>query len=40
MYRQATTADDVYHTFEAIGSRRRSPALLFTPRTLGRLPRA
>jgi 2-polyprenyl-6-methoxyphenol hydroxylase-like FAD-dependent oxidoreductase len=40
MYRQAATDDDVFHTFEAIGSRRRSPALLFTPRTLARLARA
>jgi hypothetical protein len=40
MYRAAVTDDDVYRTFEAIGSRRRSPATLFTPRTLARLARA
>jgi flavin-dependent dehydrogenase len=40
MYRSAVSDDDVFHTFEAIGSRRRSPALLFTPRTLARLARA
>jgi menaquinone-9 beta-reductase len=40
MYRGAVTDDDVYRTFEAIGSRRRSPATLFTPRTLARLARA
>jgi flavin-dependent dehydrogenase len=40
MYRSAVTDDDVFHTFEAIGSRRRSPALLFAPRTLARLARA
>jgi hypothetical protein len=34
------TDDDVYRTFEAIGSRRRSPATLFKPRTLARLARA
>jgi menaquinone-9 beta-reductase len=40
MYRGAVTDDDVYRTFEAIGSRRRSPATLFAPRTLARLARA
>jgi 2-polyprenyl-6-methoxyphenol hydroxylase-like FAD-dependent oxidoreductase len=40
MYRQAAVDDDVYRTFEAIGSRRRSPATLFAPRTLARLARA
>ena len=40
MYRKAATDDDVFHTFEAIGSRRRSPATLFAPRTLARLARA
>jgi 2-polyprenyl-6-methoxyphenol hydroxylase-like FAD-dependent oxidoreductase len=40
MYRKAATDDDVFHTFEAIGSRRRSPATLFAPRTLARLVRA
>jgi hypothetical protein len=40
MYRSAVTDDDVYRTFEAIGSRRRSPATLFKPRTLARLARA
>ena len=40
MYRQAAVDDDVYRTFEAIGSRRRSPATLFAPRTLARLSRA
>jgi flavin-dependent dehydrogenase len=40
MYRSAVSDDDVFHTFEAIGSRRSSPALLFAPRTLARLARA
>ena len=39
MYRSAVTDDHVYRTFEAIGARRRSPATLFTPRTLARLAR-
>jgi menaquinone-9 beta-reductase len=39
MYRGAATDDHVYRTFEAIGSRRRSPATLFAPRTLARLVR-
>ena len=34
LYRGAVDDDDVFHTFEAIGSRRRSPATLFAPRTL------
>jgi flavin-dependent dehydrogenase len=40
MFRAAVTDDDVYRTFEAIGSRRRSPATLFAPATLVRLARA
>jgi len=40
LYRSAITNDDVFHAFEAIGSRRRSPALLFAPRTLWQLARA
>jgi len=39
MYRKAATDDDVWRTFEAIGTRRRSPATLFAPRTLARLAR-
>jgi flavin-dependent dehydrogenase len=39
MYRKATTDDEVWRTFEAIGTRRRSPATLFAPRTLARLVR-
>jgi flavin-dependent dehydrogenase len=39
MYRKAVTDDGVWHTFEAIGSRRRSPATLFSPRMLARLAR-
>jgi flavin-dependent dehydrogenase len=39
MYRSAVTDDEVWHTFEAIGTRRRSPATLFAPRTLARLVR-
>jgi len=37
LYRAAVEDDDVFHTFEAIGARRRSPATLFTPRSLARL---
>jgi menaquinone-9 beta-reductase len=40
MYRAAAGDDEVYHAFEGIGSRRRSPATLFAPRTLVRLARA
>jgi flavin-dependent dehydrogenase len=40
MYRGAVTDDHVYRTFEAIGSRRRSPATLFAPRMLAHLARA
>jgi hypothetical protein len=40
MYRGAVDDDDVWRTFEGIGSRRRSPATLFAPGTLGRLARA
>ena len=40
MFRAAVTDDEVYRTFEAIGSRRRSPATLFAPGTLARLARA
>jgi menaquinone-9 beta-reductase len=39
MYRAAATDDRVYRAFEAIGSRRRSPAALFAPTTLARLGR-
>jgi flavin-dependent dehydrogenase len=39
MYRKAATDDDVWRTFEAIGTRRRSPATLFAPRSLARLVR-
>lgn len=39
MYRSAVADDDVYGTFEAIGTRRRSPATLFAPRTLARMAR-
>jgi hypothetical protein len=34
------TDDEVYGTFEGIGSRRRSPATLFAPGTLARMARA
>jgi menaquinone-9 beta-reductase len=37
MYRAAVDDDDVFHAFEAIGARRRSPATLFAPRTIARL---
>ena len=40
LYRAAVTDDRIFHTFEAIGTRRRSPATLFTPRTLVHLARA
>jgi flavin-dependent dehydrogenase len=40
MYRAAVDDDDVFHVFEGIGSRRRSPATLFAPRILARLARA
>jgi flavin-dependent dehydrogenase len=39
MYRSAVTDDHVYRVFEAIGSRRQSPATLFAPRTLAHLAR-
>jgi menaquinone-9 beta-reductase len=39
MFRGAVTDDHVYHVFEGIGSRRRSPATLFAPRTLAHLAR-
>jgi menaquinone-9 beta-reductase len=39
MYRAAVDDDDVFHAFEAIGSRRRSPATLFAPRTIASLVR-
>jgi hypothetical protein len=32
MYRRAVTDDEVWRTFEAIGTGRRSPATLFAPR--------
>jgi len=37
MYRAAVDDDDVFHVFEGIGSRRESPATLFSPTTLVRL---
>jgi flavin-dependent dehydrogenase len=40
MYRGAASDDEVYRTFEAIGTRRRSPATLFAPGTLARMARA
>jgi flavin-dependent dehydrogenase len=40
LYRGAVSDDDVFHTFEAVGSRRRSPATLFAPRTLWQIARA
>jgi flavin-dependent dehydrogenase len=40
LYRAAVDDDHVFHAFEAIGTRRKSPATLFTPKTLARLPRA
>jgi flavin-dependent dehydrogenase len=40
LYRGAVDDDDVFHIFEAIGSRRRSPATLFAPRTLWQLAHA
>ena len=39
LYRAAVDDDVVFHAFEGIGSRRRSPATLFAPRTLARLAR-
>lgn len=40
MYRASVTDDRVFHAFEAIGTRRRSPATLFSPLTLLRIARA
>ena len=40
MYRAAVDDDAVFHTFEGIGSRRRSPATLFAPRSIASLVRA
>jgi flavin-dependent dehydrogenase len=40
LYRAAVTDDDVFHAFEAIGSRRKSPGTLFAPRTMWRMARA
>ena len=40
LYRTATRDDDVFHTFEAVGSRRRSPATLLAPWTLWQIARA
>ena len=40
LYRGAVSDDGVFHTFEAVGSRRRSPATLFAPRTLWQIARA
>jgi 2-polyprenyl-6-methoxyphenol hydroxylase-like FAD-dependent oxidoreductase len=39
LYRAAAVDDDVWYAFEGIGSRRRHPATLFTPRNLARLAR-
>jgi flavin-dependent dehydrogenase len=40
MYRAAGRDEKVFHAFEAIGSRRRSPATLFDPRVLARIVRS
>ena len=40
MYRASATDDKVWHEFEAIGSRRRSPVTLFAPPTLAQMARA
>jgi menaquinone-9 beta-reductase len=40
MYRAAVDDDAVFRAFEGIGSRRRSPATLFSPKTLARLASA
>jgi len=40
LYRASATDDHVFGAFEAVGTRRRSPATLFTPRMLARLARA
>jgi menaquinone-9 beta-reductase len=40
MYRAAADDDHVFHVFEGIGSRRESPATLFSPKTLVRLASA
>jgi menaquinone-9 beta-reductase len=40
LYRAAIKDGDGFHAFEAIGSRRRSPATLFAPRTLWQIARA
>jgi menaquinone-9 beta-reductase len=40
MYRASVDDDVVWRTFEAIGSRRRSPLTLFAPRTLAHMARA
>jgi flavin-dependent dehydrogenase len=37
LYRAAVDDDDVWHAFEALGSRRESPTILFRPKTLRRL---
>jgi flavin-dependent dehydrogenase len=37
MYRAAVDDDEVFHAFEAVGARRRSPATLFAPRTLAHM---
>jgi hypothetical protein len=39
LYRGAATDEAVWRAFEAVGSRRRSPATLFKPTTLARLVR-
>jgi menaquinone-9 beta-reductase len=40
LYRAAVDDDDVWRAFEAIGARRKSPATLFTPKTLRKLASA
>jgi menaquinone-9 beta-reductase len=40
LYRASVTDDHVFHTFEGVGTRRRSPATLFSPRNLVRMVRA
>jgi flavin-dependent dehydrogenase len=40
LYRAAKTDDDVFHAFEAVGSRRESPATLFKPKTVVKMASA
>jgi hypothetical protein len=40
MYRAAGRDPKVYAAFEAVGSRRKSPASVFDPRVLARIIRA